>query len=86
MDKYPEQKCWLERHGFDVEDLLESLRWYPADELENLDNADPAARAAERERLRQVNQQNYERMEENLMRLLPVSKLASSHCIDWYND
>ena len=74
LNKYPEQRSWLERHGFDVDELLQSLRWYPAEDLENLDKADPATKSAERERIRQFNKQNYERMEQNLLKVLPVSK------------
>ena len=73
LQKYPDKRAWLEKHGFNVQELLRSLRWYPGEELEKLDKAKSSARSVQRDKLRQYNKQNYDRMQENLLRLLPVS-------------
>ncbi|KAJ3559466.1 hypothetical protein NM688_g339 [Phlebia brevispora] len=72
LSKYPEQRAWLEKHGFDTQELIESLRWYPSEELENLEKAKSSARDVERDKLRKCTSQNYDRMQENLLRLLPL--------------
>ena len=74
LNKYPEQRTWLEKHGFNTEELIDSLKWYPTEELEKLDaaTAKAAARNVQREQLRKSSAQNYDRMQENLLRLLPV--------------
>ncbi|KAF7795329.1 hypothetical protein EIP86_006486 [Pleurotus ostreatoroseus] len=75
LNKYPEQRTWLEKHGFNTAELIDSLKWYPTEELEKLDaaTAKAAARNVQREQLRKSSAQNYDRMQENLLRLLPVS-------------
>lgn len=81
LKKYPDKREWLEKHGFDVQELLQSLRWYPGDELEKLDGAKSSARSVQKEKLRRYNKQNYDRMQENLLRLLPVGSAALSSVV-----
>ena len=78
LQKYPEQRAWLEKHGFDAQELIDALQWYPAEELASLDGkqADKAARRAQQERIRRRSTRNYEHMQENILRLLPVRRVA----------
>ena len=65
-----------------MHELIRSLRWYPTEELEELEKlkkASPSVRSGQQERLRQRVAQNYDRIQENLLRLLPVS-VSEDHC------
>ncbi len=77
LSKYPDQIPWLERHGFSVQDLIESLKWYPAQQLGEMESAPPEEREGRYATLEEVSEENFDRLEANLVKVLPVSQTDS---------
>lgn len=73
LHESPENKPWLEQHGFDVDKLVRYLRWNPAEQLRQLEHMEPSRRARYSKELHREHKRNLRRMEENLAKALPVS-------------
>ncbi|THG99596.1 hypothetical protein EW026_g2774 [Hermanssonia centrifuga] len=74
LSKYPDQIPWLERHGFSVQDLIESLKWYPAQQLGEMESAPPEEREGRYATLEEVSEENFDRLEANLVKVLPIQQ------------
>ena len=68
----PENRPWLEQHGFDVDKLVRYLRWNPAEQLRQLEHMEPERKARYSKQLHAEHRHNLRRMEENLEKVLPV--------------
>lgn len=76
LAEHPEHGPWLAQHGFDAPALVRALRWAPAEHLRAaLGRTDAPRRARAAAQLRAEHRRNLRRMEENLARALPVSRL-----------
>ena len=45
LHENPDNRQWLEQHGFDVDKLVRYLRWNPAEQLRQLERMDPVRKA-----------------------------------------
>ncbi|EKM51969.1 uncharacterized protein PHACADRAFT_102630, partial [Phanerochaete carnosa HHB-10118-sp] len=72
LQECPENRPWLESHGFDVEKLVRYLRWNPAEQLRQLEHMEPARRARYSKQLQTQHRRNLRHMEENLAKVMPV--------------
>lgn len=72
LEENPENKQWLEQHGFDVDKLVRYLRWNPAEQMRQLEHMEPARKAQYSKQVHAEHRRNLKRMEENLAKVLPV--------------
>ena len=72
LDDSPSLRRWLEQHGFSSEQLIQYLRWNPAEQMRQIRSMDPDRKARHAKQLHRENRSNLRRMEENLAKALLV--------------
>ena len=72
LGESPSLRRWLEQHGFSSEQLIQYLRWNPAEQMRQIRTMDPERRARHATQLHRENRRNLRRMEDNLAKALLV--------------